>query len=82
MRCVEEVLKDNKACENCDCRKWIDFPEDNNCCLISVKKHGRLTLQQVGKRLGVSYVRIKQIEDKAKEKLIKKAKSELSKVSD
>jgi DNA-directed RNA polymerase sigma subunit (sigma70/sigma32) len=40
--------------------------------LISVDKHGQLTLREVAERLGVSYVRIKQIQDKAMEKAAKR----------
>ncbi|MEK9768798.1 MAG: sigma factor-like helix-turn-helix DNA-binding protein [Betaproteobacteria bacterium] len=37
--------------------------------MISVDKHGTLTLREVAERLGVSYVRIKQIQDKAIKKI-------------
>jgi len=68
MECIKEQ---NKAC-NClekSCRHWIDYSEDQNCSLIAVDKNGPLTLREVSERLGVSYVRIKQIQDKALEKL-------------
>jgi DNA-directed RNA polymerase sigma subunit (sigma70/sigma32) len=68
MECVKEQ---NKTC-NClekSCRHWIDYSEDQNCSLIAVDKNGPLTLREVSERLGVSYVRIKQIQDKALEKL-------------
>tara|TARA_R100000008_G_C3537435_1_gene142841 strand:+ start:331 stop:513 length:183 start_codon:yes stop_codon:yes gene_type:complete len=51
---------------------WIDYEEDLNCTLITVRKHGNLTLREVAVREGVSFVRIKQIEQKALEKLKKK----------
>ncbi len=56
-----------------ECRKWIDYEEDMNCCLISIKNNNDspLTLMEVGKRLGLSFVRIRQIELKAIEKLSK-----------
>ena len=47
--------KENCPCKEKSCRYWIDYKEDNNCSLIT----------------GVSYVRIKQIEDKAILKLKK-----------
>tara|TARA_B100000287_G_scaffold373736_1_gene373093 strand:- start:566 stop:706 length:141 start_codon:yes stop_codon:yes gene_type:complete len=37
--------------------------------LETVDKHGALTLREVADRLGVSFVRIKQIEDKALKKI-------------
>ena len=70
MECIRKKKK-NSPCAECNCRHWINYKEDNNCCLISVDKHGRLTLREVAERLGVSYVRIKQIQDKAISKISK-----------
>lgn len=71
--CAKECIRDRKSCGQINCRKWIDYEEDLNCCLISIKKNngGPLTLQEVGKRLKLSFVRIRQIEVKAIEKLSK-----------
>lgn len=55
-------------CES-DCRHWIDFPEDENCCLLSIEKKGSLTLHEVAARLNLTHVRVKQIEDKVLEKI-------------
>ena len=70
MKCIRKT-KEDRPCKEKGCRYWIDYEEDNNCSLITVDKHGRLTLREVAERLGVSYVRIKQIEDKAILKLKK-----------
>ncbi len=70
MECIREKKK-NSPCAECNCRHLINYKKDNNCCLISVDKHGRLTLREVAERLGVSYVRIKQIQDKAISKISK-----------
>ena len=70
MECIREKKK-NSPCAECNCRHWINYKEDNNSFLISVDKHGRLTLREVAERLGVSYVRIKQIQDKAISKISK-----------
>jgi hypothetical protein len=70
MKCIRKA-KENCPCKEKSCRYWIDYKEDNNCSLITVDKHGRITLREVAERLGVSYVRIKQIEDKAILKLKK-----------
>ena len=65
-------------CENegkCDpesCRYWIDYPEDDNCALVSIEKHGAMTLREVAKRMQISFVRVKQIEDAALAKLAKR----------
>jgi DNA-directed RNA polymerase sigma subunit (sigma70/sigma32) len=48
---------------------WINFPEEQNCCLISVHENGKMTLREVGIRNGVSFARIKQIETLALKKL-------------
>tara|TARA_Y100000593_G_C4167402_1_gene265139 strand:- start:500 stop:664 length:165 start_codon:yes stop_codon:yes gene_type:complete len=50
----------------------MDYQEDLNCALVCVEEHGALTLKEVAKRIGVSYVRVKQIQDKAIEKINKK----------
>lgn len=71
-KCVDKI---GKICENKECRQWIDYPEDDNCVLVAVEKNGRMTLRECAKRLGVSYVRVKQIEDKALKKLEKKLRS-------
>jgi DNA-directed RNA polymerase sigma subunit (sigma70/sigma32) len=52
-------------CPVTDCRQWINYADDLNCTLIAVDKHGKMTLREVSERLGVSFVRIKQIQDKA-----------------
>tara|TARA_R110000823_G_scaffold259828_1_gene380868 strand:+ start:636 stop:866 length:231 start_codon:yes stop_codon:yes gene_type:complete len=70
MECNREKGK-NSPCREKECRHWINYDKDNNCCLITIDKHGRLTLREVADRLGVSYVRIKQIQDKAISKIAK-----------
>jgi hypothetical protein len=69
--CSQICLDNQLECWFSDCKFWIDYGLDNNCDLISIKKNGPLTLRQVGERLGVSYVRIKQIEDVALKKIRK-----------
>jgi len=41
----------------------MDYEEDLNCAIIAIKKHGPMTLEEIGKRHQVSTVRIKQIVD-------------------
>lgn len=72
--CAQKCVELEYECDFNECQNWINFKDDNNCDLVSIKKHGQLTLRQVGERLGVSYVRIKQIEDSA----IKKIKNSIS----
>tara|TARA_Y100000034_G_C6902501_1_gene417706 strand:+ start:121 stop:282 length:162 start_codon:yes stop_codon:yes gene_type:complete len=47
----------------------MGYEEDLNCSLISIEKNGAMTLREIADRLGVTYVRIKQIEDGAKLKI-------------
>jgi DNA-directed RNA polymerase specialized sigma subunit len=53
---------------------WLDYESDLNCTLIAVDKHGPLNLRQIGERLGISFVRVKQIQDVALNKLSSKNK--------
>ena len=71
-KCLDKI---GNPCKNKDCRQWIDYPEDENCVLVAVKKNGKMTLRECSKRLGVSYVRVKQIQDRALIKLEKKLRS-------
>jgi hypothetical protein len=71
-KCARTCVKDKKACDNQECRLWINYGDDLNCTLISVDNHGAMTLREIAKREGVSFVRIQQIEKKATAKLKKK----------
>ena len=71
--CAIECRKDQKPCGEKSCRKWIDYEDDLNCCLISIsEKKGGLTLMETGDRFGLSFVRVRQIEKMALEKLSKR----------
>tara|TARA_R100000008_G_scaffold82275_1_gene66380 strand:- start:850 stop:1086 length:237 start_codon:yes stop_codon:yes gene_type:complete len=69
--CAEECLLKSKCCEEEDCRFWIEYDGDLNCSLIAIQQNGNMTLREVGDRLKISFVRVKQIEDKAIRKLMK-----------
>lgn len=73
MKCLDRC---GKKCNNRECRQWINYPEDDNCVLVAVEKNGPMTLRQCAERLGISFVRVKQIEDKAIKKLEKIITSE------
>ena len=64
MKCLEICRKNSKPCQNKECRLWVDYGPDLNCVSETVSNHGALTLREVAKRLNVSFVRVKQIEDK------------------
>lgn len=67
--CTEACTKLEESCPNVDCRNWMDYEEDLNCAIIAADKHGGLTLREVSDRIGLSFVRVKQLEDSAKEKI-------------
>jgi hypothetical protein len=71
MSCKNECVDSGVSCLSQKCRHWVDYDEDYNCSLVSADK-GPLTLDEISKRLGLSLVRVKQIEDKALVKLKKR----------
>jgi hypothetical protein len=62
-KCAALCLEEDVSCPNRDCRQWISYEEDNNCTLITVKKHGPLTLREIGLRINRTPPRVKQIID-------------------
>ena len=70
--CSKACLKCDVSCPIDDCRMWIDYEEDNNCTAIAAKKNGSMSLREVADRMHVSFVRIKQVEDKALIKIKKR----------
>ncbi len=70
-------MNDSEKCKHCGGEKkkcWIEYPEDSNCIHVAIAKHGAMTLDEVAKRIGVSLVRISQIEKQALKKLNKRIK--------
>ena len=70
-KCSRDCRISGANCSICECKHWIEYPEDFNCSLISIYKNGPMTLNEVSKRVGVSLVRISQIEKAALLKLKK-----------
>jgi len=72
-KCSERCKELGVSCPVTDCSLWIDYESDLNCTLIAIKDHekGKMTLDETSKRLGISIVRTKQIQDKAIAKLKK-----------
>ena len=69
--CLKLCKAKDIACPNNDCRMWVDYEEDLNCVHEVVKKNGGMTLREIAKRMGISFVRVKQIQDKALKKISK-----------
>jgi hypothetical protein len=69
--CCAACVDNDVSCPIKECKNWIDYEDDLNCCLISIEKNGRMTLREIADRLKVSFVRVKQIQDKGLKKLSK-----------
>jgi len=68
-KCLETCVELNTACPVKECRHWIDYPQERNCVFETVTNCNALTLRETSERLGISYVRVKQIQDKALKKI-------------
>lgn len=71
----------DEKCPHCGGPKercWIDYPEDMNCMYVAIEKNGKMTLEEVAKRLKISFVRVSQIEKSAINKLSKRIKRDIS----
>jgi len=67
--CTDACKELETSCPNIDCKHWIDYEDDCNCTLIAVENHGPMTLREISDRLQYTFVRVKQIQDDALEKL-------------
>ena len=73
--CSRACIKNKQHCDIKECKYWINFKEDKNCCLISIFEHGSMTLREVADRLGISFARVNQIETAALQKIKKRGTS-------
>lgn len=79
MKCLNKVRKTKLPCEKINCRQWINYKEDLNCVLEAIdNSEGGMTLRECAERLGISFVRVRQIEKKALEKLKSKTLNDLN----
>ncbi len=86
MSCLPECAKKCKlsgiGCPNTDCRQWIDYEKENNCCLVSIEEKGKdgsdkgLTLHECAERLQINYLKVRQIEINALRKLSNKKETQ------
>ena len=74
-KCFEVHENLNVPCDKKECRQWIDYENDLNCTIVCANKNGPLTLHEAADRLGVSFVRVKQNQDSALKKLMRKVKT-------
>ena len=68
-KCSQKCIELNTNCPNTDCRYWIEHQESLNCCFVAIEQNGEMDLRTIGDIIGVSFVRIKQIQDKAISKI-------------
>ena len=77
--CVKKCKEYDISCPNTGCEMWMNHEEDLNCCLVAVDNNpGGMTLQSVGDRLGITCVRVHQIEKKAVQKMKKRLQNAVS----
>ncbi len=74
--CAKECYLKQKACDQKECRLYIEYPTDYNCTSIAIQKYGPMTLEEIGKRHHISTARAKQLVDAALVKLKKTLKRE------
>ena len=67
--CAQQCKNANKPCRMKECRLWLEHKEDLNCTLLSIEKNGPMSLKEIGVRLKLSDVRIKQIQDELLKKM-------------
>ena len=64
-KCSQKCKELDTECPNTDCRYWVEHQASLNCCFIAIEQNGEMDLRTIGDIMGVSFVRIKQIQDKA-----------------
>ncbi len=69
--CARYCVETDSDCIHMKCRLWIEYEKEHNCTLIAIHENGRMTLREIGERLGISFARVKQIETRALERLRK-----------
>jgi hypothetical protein len=70
-KCSLKCIELKTECPNTECRYWVEHQNSLNCTFIAIEKNGDMDLRTVGDIMGVSFVRIKQIQDKAITKINK-----------
>ncbi len=71
-KCFQMCIDNEVSCPVEDCRYWINYEEDLNCAIVCANQNGPLSLREISDRMGVSFVRIKQIQDLTVDKFVKR----------
>ena len=75
-KCFQMCVDAGITCPVKECRFWIDYKKDLNCTIVCVNHRGNLSLRETADRMGVSFVRIKQIYDLTVDKIVKRLAKE------
>lgn len=70
-KCTAKCIELQTDCPNDDCRYWVKHEASLNCSFIAIEKNGNMDLRSIGDIIGVSFVRVKQIQDNALVKISK-----------
>jgi len=68
-KCLLVCKKMKVACPINECTYWVNYKVEHNCMFESILINGSMTLRETAARLNISYVRVKQIQDKALKKI-------------
>lgn len=68
MKCYEMHQSKKIDCQNKKCRQWINCENFQNCTLIA-SKNGPMSLQEIGDIMGVTRMRICQMEKRIVQKI-------------
>ena len=69
LECSRTCMSSKKSCKKTSCRFFINYNKEFNCALVAIYENGPMTLREIGDRLGISFARVKQIEQKALSKI-------------
>ena len=81
-KCFQMCVDNDVSCPVNDCRYWINYEEDLNCAIVCANHNGPLSLREVADRMGVSFVRVKQVQDITVGKFVKRLAREGVKETD
>jgi len=68
MNCYKTCQSCDKSCDKMNCRFWLDDDKNLNCTIIAAAK-GPMPLQEIGRILNLTRMRICQIEKKIVNKI-------------
>jgi hypothetical protein len=69
IKCLKTCEELEVSCPVKECRYWINYEKERNCVFETVRVNHAMTLREVADRLNISYVRVKQIQDKTFKKI-------------